>query len=241
MIDKKDDSELPKNALILEDDTQDRMQVRLHLESMGFIVHDTPFPTEAREIFADYEFNIVLVHLGNDPLQGLEFKRFVRAISTVPIIAMTSRDDVVNEEMAMNAGADDYVTKPIEIRILNSRIQQQMKRGQSHRSPHANILRWRTLEIDLSQHSFTIEWIPVKLTNTEFQFLQLLMENPQRVFTRDQVLQALGILRGADLAHTVDSHASRLRTKIRKAGGPEVIAVVRSVGFRLADPSPAER
>jgi DNA-binding response OmpR family regulator len=66
------------------------------------------------------------------------------------------------------------------------------------------------------------------------------MENPQRVFTRDQVVQALGILRGADLAHTVDSHASRLRTTIRQAGGPEVIAVARSVGFRLADPTPAE-
>jgi DNA-binding response OmpR family regulator len=166
--------------------------------------------------------------------------RFVRATSTVPIIAITSRNDVVTEEMAMNAGADDYVTKPIEIRILNARVLQQLKRGQSQRSPRANILNWRTLEMDLSQHSFTVEGVHVQLTNTEFQFLQLLMENPQRVFSRDQVVQALGILRGADLAHTVDSHASRLRTKIRKAGGPEVIAVVRRVGFRLADPLPAE-
>ena len=94
--------------------------------------------------------------------------------------------------------------------------------------------------MDLSQHSFTVEGNPVQLTNTEFQFLQLLLENPQRVFSREQVVQALGIMRGADVAHTVDSHASRLRTKIRKAGGPEVIAVVRSVGFRLADPLKTE-
>lgn len=232
--------EVPNKALLLEDDAQDRTRVRQHLEGMGFIVYDTPSSIEAREIFPLHDFSIVLVHLGHDPLRSLEFKRFVRAASTVPIIAITSRNDVVTEEMAMNAGADDYVTKPIEIRILNARVLQQLMRGQSQRSPRANILNWRSLEMDLSQHSFTVEGVHVQLTNTEFQFLQLLMESPQRVFSRDQVVQALGILRGVDLAHTIDSHASRLRTKIRKAGGPEVIAVVRSVGFRLADPLPGE-
>jgi len=240
MSEKIEGIEAPNKALLLEDDAQDRTRVRQHLEEMGFIVYDTPSPIEAREIFPLHDFSVVLIHLGHDPLRALEFTRFVRATSTAPIIGITSRNDVVTEEMAMNAGADDYVTKPIEIRILNARVLQQLKRGQSQRSPRANILNWRSLEMDLSQHSFTVEGVHVQLTNTEFQFLQLLMENPQRVFSRDQVVQALGILRGADLAHTVDSHASRLRTKIRKAGGPEVIAVVRSVGFRLADPLPAE-
>jgi DNA-binding response OmpR family regulator len=240
MNERSEEIEVPNNALLLEDEAEDRSKIGLHLKTMGFTVYDTPSPIEAREIFPLHDFSLVLVHLGHDPLRGLEVMRFVRASSTVPIIAVTSRNDVVNEEMAMNAGADDYVTKPIEIRILNSRVLQQLKRGQSQRSPRANILNWRTLEMDLSQHLFTVEGNRVQLTNTEFQFLQLLMENPQRVFTRDQVVQALGILRGADLAHTVDSHASRLRTKIRQAGGPEVSAVVRSVGFRLADPTPAE-
>jgi DNA-binding response OmpR family regulator len=232
--------EQPNNALLLEDDAQDRTRVRQHLESMGFTVYDTPSAIQAREIFLLHDFSIVLCHLGHDPLSGLEFARLVRAASTVPIIAMTSRNDIVNEEMAMGAGADDYVTKPIEIRILNARVLQQIRRGQSQRSPRANILTWGGLEMDLSQHSFTVDGAAIRLTNTEFQLMQLLMENPRRVFSRDQVVHALGIIRGVDLAHTVDSHASRLRTKIRKAGGPEVIAVVRSVGFRLADPLPAE-
>ncbi len=233
---KLEATELPNNALLLEDDALDRARICLHLEMMGFTVFDTPSPIEAREIFPMHNFSLVLVHLGHDPLRGLEFKRFVRAASTVPIIAITSRSEIVNEEMAMNAGADDYVTKPIEVRILNSRILQQMKRGQSQRVPRAAILNYRSLEMNLGSHSFTVEGTPVQLTNTEFQFMQLLMESPQRVFSREQVVQALGFQRGADLAHTVDSHASRLRTKIRKAGGPEVVAVVRSVGFRLADP-----
>ncbi len=229
-------SEAPNNALLLEDDGQDRARVRQHLELMGFTVYDTPSPIEAREIFTLHDFSLVVFHLGHDPLRALEFCRHVRAASTVPVLALTSRSEIVSEEMVMNAGADDYVTKPIEVRILNARVAQQVKRGESQRSPRAHILNWRTLEMDLSQHSFTVEGNPVQLTNTEFQFLQLLIENPQRVFSREQVVQALGIMHGADAAHTVDSHASRLRTKILKAGGPEVIAVVRSVGFRLADP-----
>ena len=66
------------------------------------------------------------------------------------------------------------------------------------------------------------------------------MENPQRVFSRNQILEAIGVMKGVGSDHLVDSHASRLRKKIRENGGPEVIAVIRSVGFRLADPQPHE-
>jgi two-component system catabolic regulation response regulator CreB len=119
-------------------------------------------------------------------------------------------------------------------RILTSRVTQQVKRGQTQRAPRANILVWGPLELDLSQHSFTIGGKVVMLTNSEYQFLQLLMANPQRIFSREQILQAIGAFRGLKSDHLVDSHASRLRKKIREAGGPELISVVRSVGFRLA-------
>ena len=127
-----------------------------------------------------------------------------------------------------------------DIKILTSRITQQLKRGQSQRAPRANILTWGPLQMDLSQHSFMIGTIHVALTNTEYQFLQLLMENPQRVFSRTQILEAIGVMKGIGTDHIVDSHASRIRSKIRANGGPEVIAVIRSVGFRLADPLPHE-
>jgi DNA-binding response OmpR family regulator len=148
----------------------------------------------------------------------------------------TAREEIVDEQMVMSAGADDYVTKPIESKILTSRITQQLKRGQSQRAPRANILKWGDLHMDLSQHSFMIGNNVVNLTNMEFQFLQLLMENPQRVFSRNQILDAIGVMKGIGTDHVVDSHASRIRAKIRESGGPEVIAVIRSVGFRLANP-----
>lgn len=231
---------IPNNVLLIEDNSEDRLSIRLHLELMGFVVYDTPSPIEAREIFEQHDYSLVILHIGHAPLQGLEICRWIRAASTVPILMLTRRSEVVDEEMAMAAGADDYVSKPIISKVLTSRITQQLKRGQTQRAPRANILTWGPMQMDLSQHSFTIGEQHVQLTNTEYQFLQLLMENPQRVFSRNQILEAIGVMKGIGTDHIVDSHASRIRTKIRAHGGPEVIAVIRSVGFRLADPLPHE-
>jgi DNA-binding response OmpR family regulator len=223
------------NALLLEDDGEDRLAVRLQLEIMGLAVYDTASPREAMELFPQRDYSVVIIHVGHAPLASLEICRLIRAASTVPILMLTQRDEVVDEHMCLQAGADDYISKPIETRILVSRINQQLKRGESQRAPRASTLAWGPLEMDLAQHSFRINGNDVSLTNTEYMFLQLLMEDPKRVFTREQVLNAIGVMRGNGADHIVNSHASRLRRKIRQNGGPEVIAVVRSVGYRLTE------
>ena len=221
------------NALLIEDDSSDRMSVKLHLEVMGFIVFDVSSAQVAREIFPMRDYNLVLIHLGHAPLDALELTRQIRAQSTVPIIALTQRGEVLDEELAMGAGADDYVTKPIEQRILTSRVTQQIRRGESQRAPRKTILSWENLSMDLAEHLFKIGDKEILLTNSEFRFLQLLMENPQRVFPKEQVLVAVASLRQAANG-SVESYAQQLRTKIKRNGGPDVIDVVRSVGFRLA-------
>ena len=228
--------ETPNNVLFIEDDAKTREQVRLHLEVMGFVVHDTPSSKEGGEIFNQHSFNLVIVHLGHAQLASLEFVRLIRAASTVPILMLTRRDEVVDESMIMAAGADDYISVPIDFKVFNSRVNQQIRRGESQRVPRANLLTWDNLEMDLSQHSFKIDEKIVQLTNMEFQFLQLLMENPARIFSRNQILEAIGVMKGIGTDHIVDTHASRIRNKIRENGGPEVIAVIRSVGFRLINP-----
>ena len=221
------------NALLIEDDSSDRMSVKLHLEVMGFIVFDVSSAQVAREIFSMRDYSLVLIHLGHAPLDALELTRQIRAQSTVPIIALTQRGEVLDEELAMGAGADDYVTKPIEQRILTSRVTQQIRRGESQRAPRKTILSWENLSMDLAEHLFKIGDKEILLTNSEFRFLQLLMENPQRVFPKEQVLVAVSSLRQAANG-SVESYAQLLRTKIKRNGGPDVIDVVRSVGFRLA-------
>jgi DNA-binding response OmpR family regulator len=222
-------------ALLAEDNSKDRLETRLQLELMGFVVYDTPTSEEAKEVFEQRQFSIVIIHFTTNPLTSLELCRWIRAESNVPIIMMTQRGEVIDEQMVMAAGADDYVTKPIDSNILSSRIVQQLRRGRGQRAPRANILVWGPLKMDLSNHEFSVSDKELHLTNTEFQFLQLLMENPQRIFTRNQILEAIGVMKGVGSNQLVDTHASRLRKKIRESGGPEVINVIRSVGFRLVD------
>jgi two-component system response regulator RegX3 len=235
MSDHIDVDTTPNNVLLLEDEEASRLTIRLQLEVMGLVVYDTPSPIEAKEIFLQRDFSLVIIHIASLPLRGLELCRWIRAASTVPILMLTQRDEVIDEAMVMAAGADDYVTKPIDSKILTSRINQQISRGQSQRAPRANILIWGPLRMDLSAHQFSIDDNELHLTNTEYQFLQLLMENPHRIFTRNQILESIGVMKGLGTNQLIDTHASRIRKKIRESGGPDVITVIRSVGFRLAD------
>ena len=139
---------------------------------------------------------------------------------------------MIDEELALGAGADDYVTKPIEPRILASRVTQQFKRGESQRAPRKTLLTWENLSLDLAEHLFKIGEREILLTNSEFHLLQLLMENPQRVFSTEQVFEAVATLRKESTS--IETYVHHLRTKIKRNGGPDVIDVVKSVGFRLA-------
>ena len=226
--------EVMPQALLLEDEAETRIALRLQLEVMGFNVYDTASPSEAQEIFFQRQFNLVVMHVGHEAIRGLELCRIIRAESNVPILALTLRGEVVNEEMWMGAGADDYVTKPVDNRIFTSRVTQQMKRGESQRIPTAELLTWGPLRMDLNMHEFFVDGQNLKLTNSEFQILQLLMEKPNQVFSREQILATIGTMKGPSASNVIDTHASRIRAKIRKVGGPEVIRVVRSVGFRLS-------
>jgi DNA-binding response OmpR family regulator len=231
---------LKPNALLIEDSAEDRLNIKLQLEVMGFTVFDVSSASQAREIFSIRDYSICLIHLGHAPLESLEICRQIRAISTVPILMITRRGEVVDEELALNAGADDYVTKPIEQRILTSRVTQQIKRGESQRAPRQTILTWENLSLDLAENLFRIGDKEILLTNSEYRFLQLLMENPERVFSKEQVLQAVSSLRNVEMG-TVETYAGQLRAKIKRNGGPEVIDVVRNVGFRLASLEVGER
>ncbi|MEN9305214.1 MAG: Transcriptional regulatory protein WalR [Actinomycetota bacterium] len=228
------------NALLIEDNNEDRLEIKLQLEVMGFLVYDVASALEAKEIFGIRDYSMVLLHLGHAPLESLEICRQIRAQSTVPILMLTKREEVIDEELALGAGADDYITKPIETRILTSRVTQQLKRGESQRSPRQTILTWENLTLDLAEHLFKIGDKEILLTNSEYRFLQLLMENPQRVFSKEQVLTAVSALKEAANG-SVETYAHQLRSKIKRNGGPDVIDVVRSVGFRLASNESSHR
>lgn len=225
-------------ALVVEDDGPDRMALKQQLQLMGIAVEDTPSPSEGQKYFDGTTFHLVILHSSRSQQEILELCRWIRAHSTTPIIMLTKRDETVNEQMAIHAGADDYIIKPIMSKVLTSRVSQQMRRVNVEVvDTDVPPITWANLTLDAEQHEFFIGSASVPLTNSEFRFMQLLMERPQQVFTREQIVQALGLSSGFGSDHIIDSHASRLRSKVRKNGGPEVVQSVRGVGFRLASRS----
>ncbi|MEN9454458.1 MAG: hypothetical protein RLZZ19_945, partial [Actinomycetota bacterium] len=115
--------EVKPNALLIEDSADDRLNIKLQLEVMGFTVFDVSSTAEAREIFPLRDYSITLIHLGHAPLESLEICRQIRALSTVPILMLTKRGEVVDEELALNAGADDYVNKPFNVGFFGLRAE----------------------------------------------------------------------------------------------------------------------
>ena len=226
------------NVLIVEDDLKDHREIRQELELLGLNVSDAHNVEDAKKLFYGGNFQLVLLHLGDAPLESLKCCRNMKAISTVPVIMLTSRSEPVDEAMAMAAGADDYIVKPINVRLLTARITQQLNRQQQSTSQPSdavtNVLVWGDLKLDPKQHLFWVGEEVVSLTATEHQMMNLFMTNPTQVFSREQLLRQLGMATGVGSDHIVDSHASRIRKKIRDCGGPEVIHVVRSIGFRLS-------
>lgn len=222
-------------SLVVEDDGPDRLALKQQLQLMGLVVDDTSSPAEGQKLFETSQYNLVLLHSSRSQQEILELCRWIRANSTIPIIMVTKRDEMVNEQMAIHAGADDYIIKPIMSKILTSRVSQQLRRiNLAVHAVEISILNWANLTLDAEQHEFLIENHTVALTSSEFRFIKLLMERPQQVFTREQIVQALGMTSSLGADHIIDSHASRLRSKVRKNGGPEIIQSVRGVGFRLS-------
>lgn len=221
------------NALLVEDDAADRANIRLDLEAMGLAVFDTACHKHAHTLFSERDYSVVLIHLAKAPLESVHLCRTFRAQSTVPIIMMTKRDEPVDEHMALLAGADDYIAKPIVPRLLTLRLATHVQRVGSENHRHSDSLVWGPLEIDFNQRQFLINGNDVHLTHAEFHFLHLLMTGPERVFTRDQILEAIGSYNGVGSDHIVDNHASRIRKKVREHGLNDVVKAVRSMGFRM--------
>lgn len=213
------------------------------MKHMGLDVVPTDCPFAARELFALDRWGLVIIHLGTAQEASLELCRWIREESVVPIIMLTHRDEAVDEVMALNAGADDYALKPVSRKTLAARISHQLKRNHhvtGREDPKTttgvDVLSWGILDMDLLQYRFFVNQSEVSLTKSEFQIMRLLLENAHQVLTRAQFLDALGVVPGEGSDHIVDAHASRLRNKIRRHGGGDVLESVRGVGLRLAAP-----
>lgn len=170
------------------------------------------------------------------PLQsGIDVCRTLRAESDVPIILLTARDAELDRVLGLELGADDYVTKPFSTAELVSRVRALLRRRELDRTAGSPAIRTvGGLQMDFTRYKVIVDGQPVELTRSEFKLLVMLADQPERVFTRAQIMEHLWESTYVGDARACDVHISNLRRKIeRDPAHPERIVTVRAIGYKL--------
>jgi DNA-binding response OmpR family regulator len=226
-------------ATILLVDDEDSVQKLLTypLEREGYRVIQARNGEEALERFDADAVDLIVLDLMLPRVDGLEVCRRVRASSSVPIIMLTARDDEVDKVLGLELGADDYITKPFSIREFRSRVRALLRRAQlSSLDQRGEAIEHEGLRIDLARRSVEAHGVSVQLTYVEFELLRTLAGSPGRVFSRQQLLEALWGSSDFRDPRTIDVHIRHLREKIESdPREPEYIFTVRGVGYRFRD------
>lgn len=231
----------PEIILVVDDNEDIRIFVRKSLEVEGYQVVEAAEGVSALAAFKKSNPALVILDLAMGQPDGFEVCREIRKVSAVPIIMLTNRAEELDEAMCLAAGADDYITKPVSSRILCLRVGTQLRHRSMQKSEHKSILVAGLLSLNLETRELLVSEKKISLTRTEFDFVRLLIEQPKRVFTREQVIEAIGGSVDFSSDHLLDTHASRIRIKIKNAGGPKVIEAVRGVGYRLMSDADLEK
>ena len=219
--------------LIVEDDERIRTSVKLALEDEGWTVDEAPNGEEAIGRFQLATPDVVLIDIMLPGIDGFEVCRTLRRYSDVPIIMATARSDTNDVVAGLEAGADDYLTKPIAPKELSARIRALLRRVRPITASHAKLV-FGDLEIIPDEGKVLREGSEVHLTKTEFRLLCELAQNPGRVFSRESLLDKVWGYDYFGDGRLVDVHVRRLRTKVEvDAANPRHVVTVRGLGYRL--------
>lgn len=219
--------------LAVEDDERIRTAVKLALEDEGWTVVATANGEDALAAFQEEPADIVLIDIMLPGIDGFEVCRSIRRTSDVPIVMVTARDDTHDVVAGLEAGADDYLTKPFAPKELSARIRALLRRARTSEvsSPH---LRFGDLEIVPEEGVVRRSGRDVHLTKTEFRVLVELAQSPGRVFSREVLLERIWEHGYFGDGRLVDVHVRRLRTKIEAdPANPRHVVTVRGLGYKL--------
>ena len=226
---------MPQRILVVDDEPHIVELVRYNLQQDGYEVLAAGDGETALSKSASERPDLIILDLMLPGVDGLEVCRRLRRESAVPIIMLTARGGEVERIVGLDLGADDYVIKPFSPRELVARVRAVLRRHTREVAPPtARPLCVGPLRLDAGTHDVMLAGRRVDLTAREFELLRLFMRHPNRVFTRDFLLEHLW---GHDFygsTRTVDMHVSRLREKIEDdPGEPRFIVTVRGVGYKM--------
>jgi two-component system response regulator RegX3 len=221
--------------LVVDDEPAILDAVTYALEREGFEVEQARDGEEGLERARSRDFDAVLLDLMLPKVTGTEVARRLRAESAVPIVMLTARDAEVDRVLGLEVGADDYVTKPFSMAELVARVRAILRRRELDRKDtHQAARRIGGIDIDFVRHEVRVDGRRVDLTPSEFRILSLLSSQPERVFTRRELIQELWRSDFVGDERACDTHVVNLRRKVeRDATNPERIVTVRGVGYKL--------
>ena len=220
------------------DDEPDILQlVTYNLRKEGFLVEEARTGDEALRLVRDRPYQLILLDLMLPGLSGMELCRIFKqdpATAHVPIIMLTARSDEMDKVMGLETGADDYITKPFSVRELMARVKSVLRRAEGA-SAGMKVLQAGNIEVDLERHRVKVGDKAIDLSPTEFRLLRFLLERKGRVFSRDQILDAVWKGEAFVESRTVDVHIRRLRAELEKAGAGHSIQTVSGVGYSFKE------
>lgn len=228
-----------KTILVVEDEESLRTPLAFSLRRDGYEVLEAESGEVALATLEAATPDLILLDLMLPGISGTEVCRQVRRTSKVPIIMVTAKDDVVDRVVGLELGADDYVTKPYSYRELLARIRAVLRRRvpEIESGDEEDVLTVGKVLVRVDRHEVEVDSKPVHLPLREFELLELLMRNVNRVLTRTQIIN---IVWGPDYVgdtKTLDVHVKRLRSRIEAdPSKPQLLQTVRGLGYKMVDP-----
>ena len=222
-------------VLVVDDEPAIRDALEYALRNEGFQVDGATDGETGLQAALDESYDVVVLDLMLPRMSGTEVCRRLRGESSVPIIMLTAKGAELDRVLGLEIGADDYVTKPFSMAELIGRIRAIIRRRDLDRSGAASVLRVGALELDPIRHEARIDGEPKRLTPSEFKLLMLLAQQPERVFSRREIMQHLWDSTYVGDQRACDIHISNLRQKIEHdPANPDRVLTVRGVGYKLA-------
>ncbi len=227
---------MSQRILVVDDDRQIARLVQSYLQQSGFTVLTAYDGDEALHAMRREKPDLVVLDLNLPKRDGLDVTRIARSdetLAAIPILMLTARVEDVDKLVGLELGADDYLTKPFNPPEVVARVKAILRRSGGTLKP-APIVQVRGLRLDLEKHTAAIDDRPLDLTPTEFDVLRVMLQNPDRAFTRGELIEKTVGYGYEGLERTVDSHIKNLRKKIEvDPAKPEYLETVFGVGYRL--------
>ncbi|WP_299647853.1 response regulator [uncultured Tateyamaria sp.] len=238
----------PLSILVVEDDLKVRALLRNVLEDDGFDVLEAGDAASTLGFVQNNDLSLVTLDINLGAESGLDLARDIRKISTVPIVMVTGKDDVIDRVVGLEIGADDYIAKPFHVREVIARIRAVLRRHQFATNDAQQSIEPVQDTRDSAKYCFDgMMAVPDRmqvidrtgkdcaLTTGDFNLLKVFLERPKRVLSRDQLMDLTGGISWTPLDRTIDNQVARLRKKIeRNPSDPRIIKTVRGVGYTFA-------